>query len=156
MGARGCTRRLSWVSPSPFQVPSVHGCVQNMLREPASGRIHPLPAESSRTSVSRAVAQARQFLYPSGDGQKFVYLATEIFGIPHRTASSQLFTRQEVVGPSDLSGDLEPPCSLQPLAVSQQKWRGLDPLQMWRSLPPCPLGRPSAAYCGCVCGGRRK
>lgn len=81
------------------------------------------------------MAQARQFLYPSGDRQKLVYLATEIFGTPHRAASSQLFTRQEVVGPSDLSGDPEPPSSLQPLATSQQKWRGLDPLQMWRFLP---------------------
>lgn len=116
-------RRLSWVSPSPFQVPPVHGCVQNMLREPASGRIHPLPAESSRTYVSRAVAQARRFLYPRGDRQKLVYLATEIFGTPRRAASSQLFTRQEVVGPSDLSADPEPPSSLQPLAVSQQKRR---------------------------------
>lgn len=52
-----------------------------------------------------------------------LYLATEISGTPHRAAPSQLFTRQEVVRPTDLSRDPEPPSSLQPLAISQQRWR---------------------------------
>lgn len=126
-----------------------------MLREPARGGIHPLPAESSRTYVSGAVAQARQLLYPSGNRQKLGYLATGISGTPHGAASAQLFTGgQEAVGSSYLPGDPEPPsrCSLLPPHLT----RNGDALSLSRCRAfSLSSGKPQCCLPGCVWWSRR-